>query len=371
MNAKTKAQCPSSPELKKWLCNSAQAILPEFPGGNAALYILNKFLEKSSTQDSPIENNAWTRVSDDVTQYMEDSLDANSLRDVRGTLTGLHNAFEHCKSSTTGAAKTACLHGLFSSMLLAEGTFKGNTRRTKSLFLKYFDRFSILFNAVTDEFKTSYAAHPPASGTINIDNTVAQRQCGFYHYQCLANLLARDYACRYIHVVLFDITPAPDQQISGYQFPPQFCHEIRAPSRKRKPRSGNDSDVFFHEGKPEGKARALNASSRDRCSPPFGLERRYVAKVYNSKTGQYLWTSASEPACDTATQVRAMKEVCQDGMAMRGRLTRQCRNGIKENFEEGIEDRINKMRDLAGHSRCEMRPLCWLFSRSAVLLGLA
>ena len=67
-------------------------------------------------------------------------------------------------------------------MLLAEGTFKGNTRRTKSLFLKYFDRFSILFNAVTDEFKTSYAAHPPASdllvGLMSLLNAIAFKVMG-------------------------------------------------------------------------------------------------------------------------------------------------------------------------------------------------
>lgn len=346
--------CPTGQSLGSWLCEAAQAIFPEFPGGNAALYLLNKFLTKSDEQGSVLENSAWEKVTDDVTEYLEDSLDADTLREIQGKLDGLRVAYKHCVEQTTGQAKTRCLHNVFVDMLQAEGKFKGNTRRTKSLLLKYFDRFTMLFNSVSEEFKKAYEVHP-TEGTINIDATFKERQCSFYRYQCLAILVAREYACRYVYVVLYDTTPAPDQQIPGYRFPPQYCSDIVAPSKKHDLLIGNHSQASLPKTVREEKPGELSTRG---CPVPVGFRRDYKAKVYDSKSGNYLFTSATVSACNSNQQVAALKEVCRDAAAARSRRLGPCRNAVKANFEEGMEERVNKMRILAGERDCPRRPLC-------------
>ena len=189
----TRSCLDTGPTLAIWLCHAAQA---------TALYIINRFLDRVQNQGNPLGNRVWDRVSDDVKQFLKDSLSASSLRNIGGRLEGFRTSFDHCQTSTTGTAKTRCLHRVFLSMMEAEGTFKGRSLREKSLLLKYFDRFTILFNAVTQKFKTSYASYPPQNGTINIDRTFRQRQCSFYRYQCEALVYAREFACRDLYVTL-------------------------------------------------------------------------------------------------------------------------------------------------------------------------
>jgi len=307
--------------------------LPEFPGGNAALYIINRLLDRAQNQGNPLGNRAWDRVSDDVNHFLKDSLSASSLRNIGGRLEGFRTSFDHCQTSTTGTAKTRCLHGVFLSMIEAEGTFKGRSSREKSLLLKYFDRFTILFNAVTEKFKTSYASHPPQNGTINIDRTFRQRQCSFYRYQCEALANAREFACRDLYVTLFDSTPLLDRDL-GYRVPPQRCYDINSNKKRSTLLKGNHSLDISSEGSLE---------KRKGCGF-FQKSRSYQAWLYNSTTEDYIWESRTEEACSREEAVKKLWELCRRGLVERSRRIQPCKNYVKADFEDDLVRRLREMR---------------------------
>ena len=212
--------CPESySTLQCYLYHAAQATLPEFPGGNAALYIINQLLARLDGS-GPLHNHEWDRLSDDVTAYLDDSLQPDKLRIISGYLNGIRPRYTHCQTGTTKTAKTICLHQLFVTMLGEGEHFKGRTLRERSLLLKYFDRFTMLFNSLTQELRTSLATHPPTNGEINIEETFRDRQCDYYKHLCRSKKLTEQiYGCRHIHVRLTDTTPIFDRD-EGYAIPP-------------------------------------------------------------------------------------------------------------------------------------------------------
>lgn len=329
----------SSSHLLTWLCHAAQATLPEFPGGNTALYIINKFLERSQDQNSPIANSQWDRLRDDVTQYLDDSLSPSSFRNIRGKLEGFRVAYQHCSASTTGSAKTSCLHNLLLIMLAAEGTFKGHTTREKSLLLKYFDRFTILFNAITHLFKTSYDTDPPVNGTIDIDRTIRSRQCSFYRYIGEAIPAAREYACRHIYLKFFDTTPVFWDRDLDYAVPPNTCNQINR-SRKRR-----EAFKDYHSVE----ITTVGSAKKHRGCGPLRRSRTYAAYVYNSKTEEYPWESRSIVACSWEA-VGKLRSLCVRSYPVRERHVRDCKTNVRQNFEEGMSERRNEMMRLAGRN---------------------
>ena len=300
------------------------------------MYIINKFLERSQNQNHPIGNSQWDRLTDDVTQYLDDSLSPSSFRNIRGKLDGFREAYQHCKTSTTGSAKTNCLHNLWLMMLGAEGTFKGHTIREKSLLSKYFDRFTILFNAITQEFKKSYDAHPPVNGSINIDSTFRRRQCSFYKYSFEAIRLAREYACRHIYLRFFDTTPLFDRDL-GFVVPPDKCNKISL-SRKRREALKNNHSVEITTVGIAKKHKGCGVGQRSRT---------YAAYVYNSKTEKYLWESSWIRVCSWEAESE-LRTLCLQSFPVRQQKVRSCKTNVRENFEEGISARTNGMRRLAG-----------------------
>ena len=305
------------------------------------MYIINKLLERSQRQNSPIANSQWDRLGDDVTQYLDDSLSPNSFRNIRGKLEGFRVAYQHCKTSTMGPAKTNCLHNLILNMLVAEGTFKGHTTRDQSLLLKYFDRFTILFNAITQEFKTSYDDHPPVNGSIDIDGTFRTRQCSFYNYTFEAISSAREYACRHIYLRFFDLTPTFIDRDIGYGVPPHKCNEINE-SRKRREALKDYHGVEI--------ATVGSAGKRKGCGIPK-RSRTYAAYVYNYKTKKYLWESSPFEACSEGEAVGKLRALCWQSRPVREHHVKPCKANVRQNFEDDMSARRNEMRRLAG-SNC-------------------
>lgn len=304
------------------------------------MYIINKFLERSQNQNSPIGNSQWDRLRDEVTQYLDDSLSPSSFRNIRGKLQGFRVAYQHCNTSTTGSAKTSCLHNLVLIMLAAEGTFKGHTTREKSLLLKYVDRFTILFNAITQEFKTAYDTHPPVNGSIDIDSTFRSRQCSFYNYTFEAISSAREYACRHIYLKFFDLTPLFIDRDLGYVVPPDKCNEINR-SRKRREALKDYHSVEITTVGSAKKHKGCGVGQRSRT---------YAAYVYNSKTEEYLWESPSFEAC-SGEAVWKLRALCWESHPFRTRHVNRCKTNVRQNFEEGMSARRNEMKRLAG-SNC-------------------
>lgn len=310
--------------------------------GNTALYIINKLLERKQDQNSPIENSQWDRLRDDVTQYLDDSLSPSSFRNIRGKLEGFRVAYLHCANDTTGSAKTSCLHSLWLDMIAAEGTFKGHTTRERSLLSKYFDRFTILFNAITQEFKTSYDTDPPVNGSIDIDRTFRSRQCSFYRYSCEAIRSAREYACRHIYLTFFDTTPLIFDRDLGYAVPPDTCNIKIDRSRKRREALKDYHSVEI--------TTAGSAKKHKGCGVFQPKSRTYAAYVYNSKTGEYLWESRSIEACSWEAETK-LRYLCVTSSPARILHVRDCKNNVKEHFEKGMSKRRNEMREMAG-SNC-------------------
>jgi len=314
--------------------------------GNTALYIINKLLERSQDQNSPIENSQWDRLRDDVTQYLDDSLSPSSFRNIRGKLEGFRVAYRHCANDTTGSAKTSCLHNLLLMMFAAEGTFKGHTTRERSLLSKYFDRFTILFNAITQEFKTSYDTDPPVNGTIDIDRTFRSRQCSFYKYSCEAIRSAREYACRHIYLRFFDTTPLIIDRDLGYVVPPDTCNKINR-SRKRREALKDYHSVEIT---------TVESAKKHKGCGVFQRSRTYAAYVYNSKTEEYLWTSPSIEACSSEA-VTKLRFLCLRSYPARKRHVRRCKTSVRQHFEKGMSARRNGTRRLAG-SNCPRLDWC-------------
>lgn len=309
--------------------------------GNAALYIINKLLERNQDQNSPIENSQWNRLRDDVTQYLGDSLSPSSFRNIKGKLEGISVAYWHCKNDTTGSAKTICLHNLLLMMFAAEGTFKGHTPKERSLLLKYFDRFTVLFNSITEEFKKSYDTDPPVNGSIDIDRTFRSRQCSFYRYSCEAIRSAREYACRHIYLTFFDTTPKlfPDIDL-GYVVPPDKCIEINRLRKRREAMKDYHSVEISTVGSAK-KNKGCGFAQRSRT---------YAAYVYNNKTEEYLWKSRSIEACSWEA-VAKLRYLCVTSSPARKRHVRGCKTNVRRHFEEGMSARTNGMRRMAG-SNC-------------------
>lgn len=316
--------------------------------GNTALYIINKLLERKQDQNSPIENSQWDRLRDDVTQYLDDSLSPSSLRNIRGKLEGFRVAYLHCANDTTGSAKTSCLHNLLLIMLTAEGTFKGHTTRERGLLSKYFDRFTILYNAITQEFKTSYDTDPPVNGSIDIDRTIRSRQCSFYNYSCEAIRAAREYACRHIYLTFFDTTPLIFDRDLGYAVPPDTCNIKIDRSRKRREALKDYHSVEI--------TTAGSAKKHKGCGVLQPRSHTYAAYVYNSKTEEYLWESRSIEACSWEAETK-LRYLCVTSSPARILHVRGCKNNVKEHFEKGMSARRNGMREMAG-SNCPRLDWC-------------
>lgn len=171
--------------------------------------------------------------------------------------------------------------------------------REKSLLSKYFDRFTILFNAITQEFKTSYNTQPPVNGSIDIDRTFRSRQCSFYRYSCEAIRSAREYACQHIYLRFFDTTPLFDKDL-GYAVPPDSCYNINL-SRKRREVMKDYHSVEIT---------TVGSAKKHKGCGIFKRSRSYAAYVYNSKTEEYLWESHSIEACSWEA-VAQLRHLCR------------------------------------------------------------
>ena len=100
-----------------------------------------------------------------------------------------------------------------------------------------------------------------------------------------------------------------------------------------------------------------SAKKRKGCGI-FQRSRSYVARLYNNKTKEDIWTSPEVEAC-SGEKVIKLFQLCMYGLQIRrrSRQFRQCKNYIRQNFEEGLGDRLERMRTVAG-TQCELVKGC-------------
>ena len=325
--------CPSD-QLGKWLCNSIKLLtfMPNVPAGGIARFILDNFL----ASNNPLGNDAWKTIKPKVEEYLNEVINENLLHDIKGKLEGYHVTNRHCQRETTGQSKTRCLHGLFNSMLQGENAFKGNTMQKQSILLKYFDRYVILFNALSKELQDSIAANPPSNGSIRIDFTFRERQCSFYNYMCEARLQALMHGCRHIHVILKETGLSFGRTKDlGYKFPPQRCSDINL-DRKRD---------FISDFELEGSDNESGSKRGMRGCGPLRKSRDYTFYIYNSKTGEEIEKS-SFSSCGGISNDVLIK--CQSAMNDTVPYLEKCWDNYEVKFEEGLQDRIKGLKTLTG-----------------------
>ena len=232
-------------------------------------------------------------------------------------------------------------------MIADEGTFKGHTTRERSLLFKYFDKFTVLFNAITQEFKTSYDTDPPVNGSIDIDRTFRERQCSFYTYSCKAIRSVREYACRHIYLRIFDTTPGASTRDLGYVIPPDKCSDINLSRKRREALKDYHSVEITTVG---------SVKKQGGCGVGGG-SRFYGGEVYNSKTDKNLWESPWIKACSSEEAEEQLRSRCVFWSAYRIGHAQSCETKLRQYFERGMRARRNGMRRLAG-SNCPSLDWC-------------
>ena len=86
--------------------------------------------------------------------------------------------------------------------------------------------------------------------------------------------------------------------------------------------------------------------------------RTYVIKIYNTRTDRVLDSSRSVEACPLEKS-KVLYDLCREASSKRTPFVISCIENVKENFEEGLTDHLDAMKDFGG-SNCEVLSVCKL-----------